>query len=288
LLTEIDSTDTPTVVAGLISVLFDTVLNFVLEPDCFAFFDEDSDGIEDLGAKLGVTLSRQVRVSIRAIVSGLLRGFSVWSVRNEVLIELIGSLLGSLFAGMIEGVVRNLTWTFRVVTAYPNANVGTAVVLMPPWDSLEVVAGTNQNLQFLLLLRKPLGGQPAPTINWQDFDQIEGLFKDLGAYIDLSFRRFRFENRFPAIADADTVTIVNAELSGGKLTVTATTTASFDLPQPVLRVYYCCEVAVMRPGSDPAQSYGLEVQNVPDFPRVRQVLVLSNRGGMARARISRF
>jgi hypothetical protein len=283
--TEIDLTDTPYVVAGLISVVFDTLLNFVFEPACFVVFDEDLDGIEDLGVKLGVTLSRQIRVSIRAMISGLLRGFSFWSVRNEVLIELVGSILGSLFAGLIEGVVRNLTWTFRVVTCYHGALEHDARVLFR-WDSLEVVEGTTDRLQFLLLLRQPTATQP-DQINEQEFGQVLGLFKDLGAYIDISYRRFRFENRFPAIVDADTVTILSADIRGRSLFITATTSASFDLPQPVLRAYFCCSVAVMRPGHDPSQSYSLQVDSVPDFPRIREVTVLSNRGGVATARVSR-
>jgi archaellum component FlaC len=286
ILTEVDATDTPYVVAGLVCVILDTILNFVLEPDCFVAFEADLDGIEDLGFSLGVTLSRQIRLSIRSVVGLLLRGFSFWSVRNEVLIELAGATLGSLFGAMLEGVVRNLTSTLRIVTAYPNAAVGAAVVV-DRWDSIETVAGTSDHLQFLLLLRKPLNGQPAPTINLQDLKNVRGLFQDLGAYIDLSYRRYLFENRFPAIADVDTVTIERAEVSGGKLLVTASTTAGTELPQPVLRVYCCCKIVVMRPGSDPSQSYFLEL-TVPDFPRVKEVTVLSNRGGVTRTRVTRL
>jgi hypothetical protein len=50
----------------------------------------------------------------------------------------------------------------------------------------------------------------------------------------------------------------------------------------VLRIYYCCEVAVMQPGSDPTQSYYLDIPVSPQM-RIRGVTVLSNRGGVAKS-----
>ena len=103
---------------------------------------------------------RQIGVSLRAMISLLLRGVSFLSVNNSVLVELAASLVGTAFSAMVEGSIRNLTWTFRIVSAYPGASVEAGMVVVDRWDGLDLVAGTTNHVQYILLLRTPPAGIP--------------------------------------------------------------------------------------------------------------------------------
>jgi hypothetical protein len=171
------------------------------------------------------------------------------------------------------------------------------------WPSMETIGNTRapaDRLWYVAIARMPLCSTfPNDSYPWiynpgedpvnNPTDPLaftRGLLRDFGAYIDVSYQRFKFESRFPQIATTDKVTITRSEVLGGKLTVWATTSATFDQPQPVLRAYFCCDVVVLRPGASPADPYVAEVP-LHGAPRCFEVLVLSNGGGVARRRVTR-
>ncbi len=85
----------------------------------------------------------------------------------------------------------------------------------------------------------PLPYHSDPGADDPKFKYVLGLLRDFGAYIDVCYLQFRINTRFPVTAANDEVTITRAELSGNTLTVWATTTATFEEPQPILRAYFC-------------------------------------------------
>ena len=76
-------------------------------------------------------------------------------------------------------------------------------------------------------------------------------------------------------------TITRAQIQDQVLTVWATTTAKYEQPRPVLRVYFCCHVRVMRPGAVPDDAYQLTLPLEQPPRRCVRIVVLSNRGGRA-------
>ncbi len=280
----------PALIGDVLCVFFETVITFALEPECYPIDDLDVDGFEDVGAKVSGFLSRQVRVSLRATIGTLLRGAWEWSVHSEALAELVASLISSIFSSILEGLIRNITFSVQVVSCYPNSPTNGSVV--HEWSSLEAIANSTDpkdRLKYVAVVRDPLGvdlnavkgalGDPNDNDNF-----LGGIVRDLGAYLDVSYRRFKIESRFPPISRVDDITITRAELVGKKLIVWATTSAKFERPIPVLRAYVCCRIAVLRPGATPADRYVLELE-LDSAPRCLELVVLSNRGGLARTRV---
>jgi len=312
-LNQADQRDSGQALCDAICLLFDTIIHFVLEPECFPLIDLDLHGIEDLGIRFAMLLAREIRISIRALIGLVLRGFWWFSFMNTVLIEFIAVLIGVFFSALIEAAIRNLTWSLQVVSCYgsalfddPSQDVPTlkatpllgGAQLVYYWPSAETAANTGQpvdRLWYIATVRNPdvtlPSGYPQPYHSDPKDDPLEwkyvlGLLRDFGAYIDVCYQRFRIDSRFPVTEANDEVTITRAEISGKTLTVWATTTATFEQPQPILRAYFCCQVVPLRSGSFPGDPYTVEVE-IEAAPRCVDVVVLSNRGGVGRRRAIR-
>ncbi len=281
------------VASDFLCVFFDTTIFFILEPDCFPFLDADLDVFEDVGIKYAGVMGGQIRGNVRAMVSLLLRGVWLYSIENEVLIEMIASTIGSIISGIYAGVIRHLTWTFKIVSRYPGSSVGGSTIV-GTWPSMEIVLGTPSTfrLEYVALLRS---GDDLPAGFPLGSALLDGMMADMAAYLDMSYQRYRLENRFPQIETADIVTITRADIVNNALIVWATSSDARDLPQPILRVYCCCEIQVMKPGGDlsgatpeynPADPYTLELP-MSRIPRCLDLTVLSSRGGVAKKRIIR-
>ncbi len=86
-----DTRDSGQGFSDAICLFFDTIIHFVLEPECFPLIDLDLHGIEDLGVRLGMRGAGDPDHNPgdhRDVASRFL-GFSVF---NRVLIEFIGVL----------------------------------------------------------------------------------------------------------------------------------------------------------------------------------------------------
>ncbi len=309
-LTNSDERDSGNALADAVCLFFDTIIHFILEPECFPLTDIDLYSIEDLGIRFGQLLAREIRISIRALIGLVLRGFWGITVGNYVLIELIAVIIAVFFSAMIEAVIRNLTWSLQIVSCYPSAlfdgspTSDTAPVdpkldgaqLVYYWPSAETIANTGEvpdRLWYVAMVRAPGVTLPSgyPKRYKQDdgtdeWRAVTGLLRDFGAYLDTCYQRFRIESRFPKVEAADEVTITRAEIAGRTLTVWATTTATFEEPQPILRAYFCCRVVPLRPGPFAGDPYTVEI-DIEQAPRCIEVIVLSNRGGVARRRAVR-
>src|SRR5262249_7022731 len=134
--------------------------------------DIDLHGIEDLGIRFGQLFAREIRITIRAIIGLVLRGFWGFTIGNYVLIELISVTIAVFFSAMIEAVIRNLTWSLQIVSCYP-----TALFDVPPisdtesvnpklggaqlvyyWPSAETIANTGEvpdRLWYVAIVRAP-------------------------------------------------------------------------------------------------------------------------------------
>jgi len=313
-LNEVDRRESGQALADAVCLFFDTVAHFIFEPECFPLIDVDLHGIEDLGVRFAMLVAREIRITIRAILGLLLRGFWNFSLMNHVLIEFIAVIIQVFFSAMIEGVIRNLTWSLQVVSCHGSALFDDASPDEPTlkaapllggarlvyyWPSAERVANTTDNvdrLWYVALVRNPDVDLPAASYpkpykkdashDPADFKYVLGLLRDFGAYIDVAYQRFRIDARFPVTEANDEVTITRAEIIGGRLFVEATTTATFEEPRPVLRAYFCCTVAALRPGAVPGDPYAVEIP-IEAAPRCVEVIVLSNRGGVGRRRAVR-
>jgi len=271
-------------VADAVTLFLDTTILFVFEPECFPIDEFDWDGFEDVGFKLAALASRQLRVTIRGTIALILNGIWDFTVLNPVLIELVASLISVSISAFFEAVLRHLSWSLEIVTRYHEAPSGNRIELWK-WPSLEFVennsSAASDQLQYVALLRMPLPpGAPTPSLP----DELKPIVQDFGAYIDVSYRQFKYESRFSARRTTDEVAISRAEMIGDRLVLWATTSSRFELPQPVLRAYVCCDVIAMRPGARPSDPYTIDLR-IADRPRCLSVVVLSNRGGQAERRI---
>lgn len=320
-----DQRDSGQALADAVCLLVDSIVHFIFEPECFPLSEIDLHGIEDLGIRFAMLLARQIRVTIRGIIGMVFRGIWAWSFMNTVLIEFVAVIISALFSAIIEAVIRNLTWTLRVASCYGSAlfedpraltlklknplTLGGAQ-LVYYWPSAETVENSNldaDRLWYLATVRNPdairlpdsypiaykgksddfyTADTTAPT-DGIDFRYILGLLRDFGAYIDVTYQRFRVDSRFPVTEADDEVTITRAEISGKRFSVWATTSSTFESPQPVLRAYFCCQVVPMRPGPFPGDPYTAEF-DVELAPRCADVIVLSNQGGVAKRRAVRI
>lgn len=270
------------IVSDVITIVFDTVITFTLEPECFPLTEAEWEHFEDVGVQFAAAASRQIKAAIRSVTGTLLRGVWIWSVENENLIEAIGTIIGSVLTSICEGIVRNLAFTFRIVSRYENDSVSPADIVAN-WDGGEFydkVLGPGQadgRLQYVALLRAAPNGVSQAVKNAVNNNAfILGLLQDIGAYTDMSYRQFRLDSRFPDI-QADTVNITFIGTAQGSLLIKATTTGT-DAPRPVLRAYCCCQVVVMTPAASAGGEYEAAL-DMAHLPKKITVTVLSNRGG---------
>jgi hypothetical protein len=270
------------ILSDVITIVFDTVITFTLEPECFPLTELEWEYFEDVGVQFAAASSRQIKAAIKSVTGTLLRGVWIWSVQNDNLIEAIGTIIGSILTSLCEGIVRNLAWTFRIVSRYEGDVVAPAQIVAD-WEGGEFydkLLGSGQvdgRLQYVALLRaspNTVSQAVKDAVNNNPF--VLGLLKDIGAYADLSYRQFRLDSRFPDI-QADTVNVTFVGTAGGKLLVKATTTA-VDKPRAVLRAYCCCQVAVMTPPASAGGEYEAFLDK-DHLPSKFSVTVLSNRGG---------
>jgi hypothetical protein len=276
--------------SDIVCTLLDSVIRFVFEPECFPQLEADLDAFEDVGIGFSSVFARQIRLSIRGSIGLLFRGVWVYSIQNDALIELIASVLGVSFSAIVEAVLRHLTWTIQIVTRYKGDPYGGPAgfpdQLPMTWDSMDQVrdaSGTPiQAVQYIAFVR--IAGVDTPQIPLGG--NLQNLLKDFGAYLDASYQQFRIDSRFPNIL-ADTITVQRSDIVNGRLTVWATTSAFAEVPRPVLRVYFCCEVLVMQPGATPQDSYVLEFNVPKTVGRNCSITLLSNRGGRLTSGVTR-
>lgn len=280
-LTAADERVSPEAIADVIIIFVEKTIGFSLEPECYPEIDFDWDGIEDIGFRFAATLGKQIRLIVRSTTGILLRGIWEFSIQSYALIEMIGAIIGSIASAFIEGCVRNVAFSVQIISRYHDSPVGSASIALK-WFSLETIEDSgvdSDRLEYVALLRMPCNG--TLTIP----SRIEGLIKDIGAYIDATYRQVKVENKFVNQQTVDRVTITRAELIGDRMTIWATTSKAFEMPQPILRAYFCCEIMAMRPGASPSDPYTVDI-DVTKVPRCRDVHVLSNRGGSTRRKLA--
>jgi hypothetical protein len=274
--------------SDVLGIFLETTIFFALEPDCFPMSEAEWGGFDDIGVRLGSIAAKQLKIPIRGIIGMLLRGISFWSINNDSLIEFLASLISTVISSIIEAVLRNLAWSLQIVGCYRNFPTNSPGVIYH-WDSLESVEDTHaagDYLQYVVLLRQPQQQIPGdPITDLSTFPALPKLAKDIGAYMDVCYQQYRLGSHFIEELPKDTVHIVRAECVSGRLTIVATTDATFELPQPILRAYFCCHKMPMRPGADSSDPYTIDLE-CRSLPRRATVVVLSNRGGVAERQIT--
>jgi hypothetical protein len=156
---------------------------------------------------------------------------------------------------------------------------------IPSLDRSSPITGSGilpQDVEYVAFFRnKGLAAVPisvGPT--------LRGLLKDLAAYIDASYQRFRTDRRFPAIA-TDNVSAIFGEITGKVFTLRADSLAQVpifgNLPRPVLRAYFGNHMVVMAPGPNLADNYEMQFEFTTLPRKSFEVTVLSSRGGFGTA-----
>jgi hypothetical protein len=283
------------VATNFATLILDQVFRFIFDPECFPLIDSQWDNFEDVGFGFAGMLAVQARAWIRGSIRLILQGIWEFSVHNTGLIEFVGAVFGTIFGSIIAGFIRNLAMRFELVSTYPNANLGDAFVVYS-WQSVEVITGTTERLEFKVLIR---GFRKADKVSsslqaffkgltaddWnQNYGTVKRFFEDLGAYLDISYNAYHIRSNFPDIGSSDKVTITQADLVNGQLILRATTDATYDYPQPILRAYVCCGVYVMKPGVTQADTYTLDVK-LDSLISCENVMVLSSQGGTAQRKV---
>jgi hypothetical protein len=268
----------------LICGLVDNIVGFVFEPEDFPAREDDLDGFEDIGLGFAVSFARQIRVAIRGTIGLLFRGVWEYSLHSDALIELFASVIGVTLSSIFESVVRNLTWSLRLVSRYKgDPHGGQPGFSIPTLDRSSPIPGsgiTAQDVEYVAFIRtKGLIATPFAVGGF-----LQNLMRDLAAYTDACYLQFRTERKFPGLA-TDNVGGVTPTISGNKFTLLANVTqpeVDFgNLPRPVLRAYFGNQMVVMAPGTNPTDNYEMEFQFKRPPRRNFEVTVLSSRGGLA-------
>ncbi len=268
----------------LICGLVDKTVGFVFEPEDFPAREDDLDGFEDIGLGFAVSFARQIRVAIRGTIGLLFRGVWEYSLHSDALIELFASVVGVTLSSIFESVLRNLTWSLRLVSRYKgDPHGGQAGFAIPTLDRSSPVTGSGtvaQEVEYVAFIRSK--GLIATPFALGGF--LQGLMRDLAAYTDACYLQFRTERKFPGLS-TDNVGGLTPTISGKKFTLFANVNASGDefgdLPRPVLRAYFGNQMVVMAPGPSPTDNYEMEFEFKRPPRRNFEVTVLSSRGGLA-------
>ncbi len=273
-------------IGDLIAIFFDVSILFVLEPECYPQTDLDWPNFEDLGFEWSKSTSIQIRLQIRMLVGTLLRGVWEFSVHNGNLCEALGTILGSIFSATLEGLVRQLAWTLEIRTRYKGSDLGTGVVTLYDWESLERVCLNGDPLEYVAVLRANWAdGSFKDLLKDNKFEMITNVVKDIGAYMDIANRRALTDTRLRDDVYDEVVTITRAERdSNGRIRIWATTDRAYEKPQPVLRAYCCCNMVVLKPGAKPSASYTCEF-DTHSYTQAGRITVRSNYGGRAVASV---
>lgn len=314
-LADSDKRDAADVLCQIVTIVIDTAVQFIFEPECMPRLDIELPSFEAVGMRFSISFSRQFRIAIRSSISMLLRGFWAWTVSNHVLIELISTAISVAFSAMFEAVLRNLTWSLQIVSRYkcyfdengnligdplggppgslpgaPPGSPGTDVLTVPTLDRAEFDFDAQSNPQHVqdveyVVLDRFTGKSLAKHLI-ENRAILQGFVNDFAAYLDTAHSQFKVGSAFTAPA-TDEVTITRAQLEGNRLIIWATTswrqpaTNDFADPRPVLRAYVCCQSFVMKHGDTDDSTYEID-QPFSAMPRgCLEVLVVSNRGGRA-------
>jgi hypothetical protein len=302
-LTQFDRRTSTELIVDLSCIFFDTIINFVLEPECYPLVDTDWENLEDVGGNLGRLMAEQLRAGIRAVLGSLPRGIWQWTGDNENLIEGASTICSSIFAPIVEGVIRHIVWSVEVISVYPRRYPDTQpreAFELHRWQSLEAVANgadDDDRLNYVAFIRHHRGvndlseSQKDALRNLVGNDgvpasapRLKGILEDLGAYIDVGYHRFRIQPFFPVVESDEVISITRADITSGKLYIGANSSVQGESPRPVLRAYFCCDTVVMKPGTTAEDQYTLDL-SVDDKCTMRDVVVVSNRGGQTRRRI---
>lgn len=304
------------VLVDVIALLVDQVISFVFDPDELPVNEEGLDGFEDLGLGFAASFGRQIRVAIRGLLGTMFRGVWEYSLHSDALVELISTVVGTLFSAILEGVIRNFTWSMRLVSRYSNDQFGGGNgIISTSMDRTSPITGsgiTTQAVEYVAFVRADglIGTSPAIT------GILKSVLDDFAAYTDSAYLHFQRSKRlpvnastfnelavalgptsqqfmetkvFPAIA-TDEVVAINPQLQGNTLTVYASVhslgSGNGDLPRPVLRAYFGSQMVIMAPGSTPNDEYSLEFVFSKRPKRNFKVTVLSSRGGLNEALVT--
>ncbi len=300
----------------VITLLIDQVISFVFDPDELPVNEEGLDGFEDLGLGFAAGFGRQIRVAIRGLLGTLFRGVWEYSLHSDALVELLSTVIGTLFSAILEGVVRNITWSLRLVSRYSNdPHGGGNGIVIASLDRTSPPTGSGiqpQSIEYVAFIRSNgLTGAP-PALG----GVLKGILADLAAYTDSAYLQFHRSKRlpvnaptiaelatmlgptaqqfmetkvFPAVA-TDQIVAINPQLQGNTLRVSAGVNAvgmDFgNLPRPVVRAYFGSQMVVMAPGASPTDDYSMEFKFVKTPRRNFKVTVLSSRGGLNEAMVN--
>lgn len=263
--------------SSMVRVFVNSTLQFIFEPALPPLSDIELTDFEYVGEQFAALIARQTSASIRCSTSLLLRGIWVWSVENEVLIELIAEVLSGLSGAMTEGVLRGLTWNVKVYSRNTSLNDG--LVEIAHVDSLDGAEspGAQPSVTYGVVLRATPPKAPDPLT-----DPIAGFLRDYAAYVDMCYHEYMRANRFGSPPNPDQITITEASVSNGQLSVKARA-VPVDTPCQVLRAYALNRTFVMLPKDGPLGGKVFELsvplQYVPSGGF--DVVVLSSRGGVS-------
>jgi len=295
----------------VIALLIEQVVSFVFEPEDYPVGEEGLDGFEDVGLGFATSIARQMRVAIRGLLGTLFRGIWEYSFHSDALCELISTIVGTLFSALLDGIIRNVTWTLRLVSRYsgdPYGGAEGAGFVVGGFDRTSPPSGAGiaeQSVEYVAFVRSNGLVVGMPPMN----AKLTGVMQDLAAYLDSAYLHFPRSARpalganlvdtcaslhpaaqqfldvrvFPSVA-RDTISAVNPQLVGHVLKVEASCGAVGDdfghLPRAVLRAYFGNTMVVMAPAKELGDPYVMEHTFTKAPRRDFRITVLSNRGGM--------
>jgi hypothetical protein len=207
-------------------------------------------------------------------------------LHSDALIELFATVIGVAFSAVLESVSRNLTWSVRIVSRYKgDPHGGAAGLAIASLDRTSPIASSgrpSQEVEYVAFFRDK--GLTAIPISLGS--TLQGLLRDLTAYIDASYQQFRKDRRFPEIF-TDSVESILGQIIGNVFTLRANSltagTVFGELPRPVLRAYFGNQMVVMAPGPNLDDDYEMQF-DFPSLPRKDfEVTVVSSRGGVTKA-----
>ncbi|QDU52985.1 hypothetical protein [Gimesia panareensis] len=269
------------VLTDLLSIFFNVFISHALEPAGVPSLTEDVDVFEDYGDDFAVFSGRQVQGIIKASLGSAMRGVWLWKVDNINLIEGGATLVGSIFSSIVEGVVRNLAWTVKITSIYPD-QAPTGIPIIEPWKIMERVWSKDEKdveyLKMIAFIRHPVTGIDAEP--FKNLNQLEGLLKDWGAYIDARQQRLRFDPQYRPVV-SDDLTIERLDAIDSKIIVEACSDESTTSPLPILRMLILGHSLVMKPIVNSATK---KVKYVAEYditymPKRLRIIIVSNRGG---------
>lgn len=267
--------------ADVVSMFADVVFEFLFESWHATPIQSDLLDFECIGVEFANFFSSQVEASIRSSVGLLLRGIWLFSVQNDVLIELIASVLGTYFGAIYNAIIRNLACSFRIVSKYTvDTPVGWSPII-PSWRSSEPILTegplVNQCIEYSLLSRDTRTISQASITS-----SLKNVLSDYTTFLESAYYAFRWNCIF-ADSSFETWTpamIVECSITEAKvlhITVNAIAPPSGE-PVSVLRVCFLNYVLVV-PYDVQHQQYQL-IKTLTSVPnRAFNMTFVTSRGG---------